>query len=155
MHPVSCTNIHHDVTDLVNHEMAKNTKTWISRERNITFLRNKKILKLCLRWHILRSYHYVAEVTFKACVCYFLSKFYFPLNDSPSKTMKNVLFHLKGSLRSRDFQVFVFPSSLLSPPVSYCFRGWSKINLKVYSIIICPNENFIIYFEVKLSFVYW
>ena len=29
---------------------------------------------------------------FKACVPYFLSIFYFPPNDSPSKTMKNV-FH--------------------------------------------------------------
>ena len=26
MHPVSCTNTHHDVTDLLNHEMAENTK---------------------------------------------------------------------------------------------------------------------------------
>ena len=25
----------------------------------------KKILNLCLRWHILQSYHFVAEVTFK------------------------------------------------------------------------------------------
>ena len=23
MHPISCTNIHHDFTDLVNHEMVK------------------------------------------------------------------------------------------------------------------------------------
>ena len=42
MHPVSCTNTHHDVTDLVKHPMVKNTKTWISREWNITFLSNKK-----------------------------------------------------------------------------------------------------------------
>ena len=34
-------------------------------ERNIIFLRNKKILNLCCRWHILRSYRFVAEVTFK------------------------------------------------------------------------------------------
>ena len=27
MHLVSCTNTHRDVTDLVNHEMVKNTKT--------------------------------------------------------------------------------------------------------------------------------
>ena len=27
MHPVSCLNIHHDVTDLVNHEMVTNAKT--------------------------------------------------------------------------------------------------------------------------------
>ena len=37
---VSCTNTHHAVTDLVNHEMAKNTKTWISWEQNITFPQN-------------------------------------------------------------------------------------------------------------------
>ena len=26
MHSILCTNIHHDVTDLVNHRMVKNTK---------------------------------------------------------------------------------------------------------------------------------
>ena len=26
MYPVSCTNMHHDITDLVNHGMAKNKK---------------------------------------------------------------------------------------------------------------------------------
>ena len=65
MHPVSCTNTHHDVTDLVNNGMVKNTKTWIPRERNTTFLWKKKFPYLCLRWHILRSYRFVAEVTFK------------------------------------------------------------------------------------------
>ena len=45
--------------------LVKNTITWISWERNIIFLWNKKILNLCLRWHILRSYCFVAEVTFK------------------------------------------------------------------------------------------
>ena len=66
MHLVSCTNTHRDVTDLVNHGMVKNTKTWISWERNMIFLRNKKILTLCFRWHILRSYRFVAEVTFNS-----------------------------------------------------------------------------------------
>ena len=56
MHLVSCSNTHRDVTDLVNHGMVKNAKTWIS------FL---KILNLCFRWHILRSYCFVEEVTFK------------------------------------------------------------------------------------------
>ena len=55
MQPVSCTNTHHDVTNFIN-GMVKNTKTWISWERNITFLWNKKILKLCL---ILWSYCFV------------------------------------------------------------------------------------------------
>ena len=47
MHPVSCNNTHnieYDITDLVNHEMVKNTETWISWEQNINFLWNKKFL---------------------------------------------------------------------------------------------------------------
>ena len=44
MHPVSSTNTHHDVADVVELEMLKNIKNWISWEWNITFLRNKKIL---------------------------------------------------------------------------------------------------------------
>ena len=51
------------------------------------------------------------------------------------------LFYLKSSFRSRDIQIFVFPSSPLFLPVSHCFRGWSKINLKVYDIINCLNKN--------------
>ena len=64
MHHVSCTNTHHDVTGFVKHGLIKNTKIWISRERNIIFLSNKKILNLYLRWYILRNYCFVAEVTF-------------------------------------------------------------------------------------------
>ena len=44
IHSVSCTNIHHAVTDLVNHGMVENIKTWISWQRYITSLRNKKLL---------------------------------------------------------------------------------------------------------------
>ena len=63
---VSYNNTHRDITDSVNYKMVKNTKIWISWERNRIFLRNKKkILNLCLRWHILRSYCFVVEVTFK------------------------------------------------------------------------------------------
>ena len=62
MHPVSCTTTHHDITDLINHGMVKNTKTCI------TFLQNEKILNLCLRWHIFRSYCFVAEVTFTVTI---------------------------------------------------------------------------------------
>ena len=63
MNPVSCNNIHHDVTDLVNHGMVKNTKTLISLEQNIIFVWIKKILHLHLKWHILRSYHFIAGLT--------------------------------------------------------------------------------------------
>ena len=70
---VLCTNTCHDVTDLV-----KNTKTCISWEWNTMFLQNKKILNLYIRCHILRSYRFVAEVTFKSRIntpinCRFLS----------------------------------------------------------------------------------
>ena len=72
MHHVLCTNSHHDITDLTNHVM-ENTKTWISWERNITFLRNQKILNLYLRSHILRKYGFVAEVTFNRVFLKFVS----------------------------------------------------------------------------------
>ena len=54
MHPFSCTAIHQGVTKLVNHGIIKNTKTWISWEGNIHFLRNNlyNILNLWLRWRI-------------------------------------------------------------------------------------------------------
>ena len=35
--------------------------------------------------------HAPSKMLFKASVCYFLSNFYFPPNDNPLKTMKNVL----------------------------------------------------------------
>ena len=62
-----CTLFHRDVTDLVNNGMVKDTKPWIFWERDITFLRHKKVLNLCLRWHILKVYYFVVEVTFKKC----------------------------------------------------------------------------------------
>ena len=65
MHTVTCSNTHHDVTDLVNLEMVKNAKTWLSWEQNITFLQNKKIISLSLWWRIVRNYNFVVEVTFK------------------------------------------------------------------------------------------
>ena len=65
MYLVSCTNTHRNITDSINHRIVTNTKTWISSERNIIFLRNKKNLNLCHRWHILRSYRYEVQVTFK------------------------------------------------------------------------------------------
>ena len=59
---------------------------------------------------------------------------------------KYFLFHLKSFFRSRVIQIFVFPSSPLFLSVSHCFKGCSKINLKVYDIINCLNKNLIMYF---------
>ena len=65
MHPISCSNTHHCVKDLVNDGIVKNTKIWISWEWNITFLQNEKILNVCRGWHILRCYRFIAEVTWQ------------------------------------------------------------------------------------------
>ena len=62
---ISCTNTYNDVTDLVNHGMSKNTKTWISWEWNIMFMWNTKILNLCLIDTFWED-QVVAEVTFKS-----------------------------------------------------------------------------------------
>ena len=92
------------------------------------------------------------EKNFKTCVGYISLNFYFSSNDSPSKIMKNVfLFHLKSSFRSRDIQIFVFSSSPLFFPVSHCFRGWFKKNLKVYDVINCLNKNLITHFVWYLA----
>ena len=83
---------------------------------------------------------------FKACVCYFLSNFYFSPNDIPSKTMKMFLFHQKSSFRIQDIQSFVFLSCPLFFPVSQCLRGWSKKNLNIYDVINCLNKNLVTHF---------
>ena len=80
-------------------------------------------------WNL--NFH-IYGIKFKACIRYFLSKFYFSPNDSPSKTEKSFLFHGKNSFCSRDIQIFVYSSSPLFFPVSHCFRRWFKQNLKVY-----------------------
>ena len=92
----------------------------------------------------------------KAFVHHFLSNFYFSPNDSPSKTMKNVfLFHLKSSFHSQDVKLFVYLSSPLFFPVSHCFWGSFKKNLKVYDIINCLNENLITHYVWYLEKEIW
>ena len=96
----------------------------------------KKFSKIC-RKHLCQS------LFFKACVRYFLSNFYFQANDSPSKTEKCFLFHLKSSFCPQNILIFVFLSSPLFLPVSHCIRGCLKINIKVYDVINCLNKNLI------------
>ena len=66
------------------------------------------------------------------------------------KLRKTFLFHLKSFFRSRDIQIFVFSSSPLFFPVSHCFRGWFKKNLKVYDVINCISKNLIAHFETEI-----
>ena len=76
MHPISCANTCY-ITDLVNHAMVKNTKTWISWERSITFPQNKKIL---------RSNCFVVEVTFKKSVSVVLDYFHTRLHECRTRS---------------------------------------------------------------------
>ena len=105
-------------------------------------------------------FRYVKIVTFdfwfKACVFYLLTNLSFSPNDSHLTTQKMLwkmfLFNLKSSFRSWDIQLFVFPSSPLSLPVSHSYRAWSKINFKVYDVSNCLNKNlthFVWYLEKK------
>ena len=47
-------------------------------------------------------------------------------------------------LRYSNFCIFIFMA--LFYPVSHCFRGWFKKNVKVYDIINCLNKNLITHF---------
>ena len=57
-----------------------------------------------------------------------------------------IFFQLKNYFCSPDIQIFVFVSSPLFLSVNHCFRGCSKINLKVYGVINCLNKNLITHF---------
>ena len=51
-------------------------------------------------------------------------------------------------LRYSNFCIFVFPAFF---PVSHCFRGWFKKNLKIYDVINCLNKNLITHLVRGLS----
>ena len=102
MHLASCTNTHHDVTNLINHEMVKNSNTWISEERNITFLQNKEILNLWRRWHIWRSYHFVVEIAFN-CYTHRMEKIIeFPDAELYAESFEEIFIKIKYSRSSLD-----------------------------------------------------
>ena len=87
----------------------------------------------------------VRHFLLKACIRYFLSKFHFSPNDSPSKTMFFIS-SKKLCLFSRysNFFIFVFPSFFPCQPL---LRGWLKKNLKVYDVINCLNKNLIKHYD--------
>ena len=88
------------------------------------------------------------QVLLKACVCYFLSNFYF----SPMLALVSSKKLLSFS-RYSNFCISVFPSFFL--PVSHCFRGWSDINFKAYDVINCLNKNLITHFFDFLGWKLW
>ena len=82
----------------------------------------------------------ILVLSLKACVCYFFIKILF---STRWWSFKMFFILSKKLFRSRDIQIFVYLSSPLFFPVSHCFRGWFKKNLKVYDVINCLNKNWI------------
>ena len=134
MHLVSCTNTHRDVTYLVNHGMVKNTKTCISWERNIIFLRNKKKNNLCFRWHILKSYRFVAEVTFKGWLNTFLPKHFLTLT---SVLTLNCFFMRTNNVQRKDrtLVLMIFCFTYKYPPY---FGGIVLIKTSIKVSVVDP-----------------
>ena len=62
------------------------------------------------------------------------------------KLWKMLFISSKKLFCSCDIHFFVFLSFPLFLPVTHCFGGWSKINLKVHDIISCLNKNPITHF---------
>ena len=79
----------------------------------------------------------------------FLKKFIFDQMIALQKLWKRFFISSKKFFLSQDIQMFVFPSSPLFLPVSHCFRAWSKINLKLYDVINCLNDDVIINFMMS------
>ena len=77
-----------------------------------------------------------------SCVRYFL---FFTQMIALQKLWKTVftLLHLKTSFVA---QIFVFPFSPVFLLFGHCFRGWFKINLKIYDVINCLTKNLITHF---------
>ena len=107
--------------------------------------------------YFLKDYHLVknknlikiAYTSFKVCARYFLTNFHFSPNGSVSKTMKDAFYFILKILFV--IEIFKFLNSLLFLPVSHCFRGWSKINIKVYDVINCLNKNLLTHFAWYLA----
>ena len=118
--------------------------------KELVFLvKRKKVPEFSIYFH----QHYVTHI-FKSKIIFLLShvlklvsaiyiRFLFFHQMIPLQKLWKILFlfHEKSSFRSRDNQVFVFLSFPLFLPVGYCFKVWSKINLKVYDAINCLNNN--------------
>ena len=88
---------------------------------------------------------------FKACVRHFSLFFIFNQTIALQKIWKMLFISSKKLFRSRDIQIFVFPSSPFFFPVTHCFRGWSKIDLIVCDIINCLKKNLITHFVSYLG----
>ena len=109
---------------------------------------NKPCPAVSAHLKIQRLWEIWPQCNFKACVRYFLSKFYFSTNDGPSKVMKNVFYLIYKAL----FVLEIFKFLCFLPHLFFQLSAialnvdWFKTNVKVYSVIICLNQSLIISF---------
>ena len=84
---VSCTNTHHDLIDLGNHEMVQNAKTWLSWEQKITFLGNKKTLT-CASFYISENIFFQEHlVALRIHICIFVEIIFLPEGKGASLSL--------------------------------------------------------------------
>ena len=88
----------------------------------------------------------------KACVGYFHHILFFYEMIVLKKLWKMLFISSKKLF-------FVFLSFPLFLPVNHCFRGWSKINLKVHDVINCLNKysitHFVWYLQKEKKVWHW
>ena len=70
--------------------------------------------------------------TLKLVSTIFYQIFIFSSSDKPSKTVKNVLFHLKSSFRSRDIHFFlIFPLPFHTFDIQKGRWKWNNLDVKI------------------------
>ena len=99
-------------------------------------------------WKTLKNLKEKLSFPLKPVSAIFYQIFFSPPNDWPWETMKKVFYFIENKnflfvLEIFNFLYFHLPFFFF--PVSHCFRGWSKKNLKIY-VINCLNQNLVAHF---------
>ena len=80
--------------------------------------------------------------------CFFV--FFVPI-DSPLKIMKNVFYFMQNFFLLSRYSIFAFQSSFCFLLVGHCFKGLSKISLKVHDVINCLSKKLLTHFIWNLK----
>ena len=168
MHSVSYLSWRHKFG---KHGIIENTKTSRSWQRDITFPWNKKILNL--KWHILRSYRFVAVATFNEIALAFLpvegdtnilhvninftGNLFFGFGRYCGKVFPDTVSHIFWAPALRKNVVLIFFSRLVNgsrykrvSAFLLCLIGFEAINFHILFIeMSCFRSN--LFFENKIT----
>ena len=100
--------------------------------------------KSCSSQNYIISYYSLSNLKLVSAI--FIKFLLFHQMIALQKPWKMLFISSKSSFPSWDIQFFVILSFPIFLPVGHCFRGWSKINLKVHDVIICLNKSSITHF---------